>query len=175
MDEQPNPKPRLDDMLGFGGDQPDHKRASFRLMGDRLDPDSITRATGLTPAVAHRKGEPRAPSPSGASYPPWRSGIWCLCSDQALAETGNHLEDHLTWLLDQLEPHAERLRRLADEQGLKADFYCGYSMGQANSGFGLTARTVGRIAALGADFGVDIYGENVEAELEAWIKPEARS
>ena len=158
-------------MLGFGGDQPDDKRASFRLMGDRLDPDSITRATGLTPAVAHRKGDLRAPSPSGASYAPWRSGIWCLRSDHGLAETGNHSEDHLTWLLDQLEPHAETLTRLRAEQGLRADIYCGYFMGQANSGFGLTARTVGRIAALGADFGVDIYGENVETELESWVKP----
>jgi hypothetical protein len=35
----------------MGGDAPDHKRASFRLMGERLDPDATTRATGLTPGA----------------------------------------------------------------------------------------------------------------------------
>jgi len=32
-----------------GGEEPDEKRASFRLAGDVLDPDAITQATGLTP------------------------------------------------------------------------------------------------------------------------------
>jgi hypothetical protein len=171
MNEQPEPKPpRLDDMLSFGGDQHDRKRASFRLMGDRLAPDSITQATGLIPSVAHRKGEPRPPSRIAAK-PPWRSGIWCLGSEAALAETGSHLDEHLTWLLDQLEPHAEMLRSLSVEQDLRADFWCGYFMGQSNSSFGLSARTLARIAALGADVVLDVYGEHIETELEHWIKP----
>jgi hypothetical protein len=162
--------PPLDEMLHFGGDGPDRKKVSFRLTGPALDPDAITRAIGLTPSRSHRKGEARPHPSAGRTPPPWREGLWSLCSEQGLSETGNHLEDHVVWLLDQLEPHAETLRRLSAEQGLRADVYCSYFMGQANSGFELTARTVARIAALDADFGVDIYGENIELELETWLK-----
>jgi hypothetical protein len=136
----------LEAMLSFGGDKPDRKRASFRLIGVRLDPDAITRATGLTPSIAHRKGEARPPSSVGRTPPPWPTGVWTLCSEQGLPKIGNHLDDHLTWLLDQLEVHAETLRRLRAECCLRADFYCGYFMGQANSGFQVSASTVGRIA-----------------------------
>ena len=87
-----------------------------------------------------------------------------------LPERGNHLEDHLIWLLDQLEPHARAIHGLSAEQGLDSDFWCGYFMGQANSSFGLNARTVARIAALGADLTFDLYAENVEMELETWVK-----
>jgi Domain of unknown function (DUF4279) len=170
MDDKPNSQPRLDGMLGFGGDRHDRKRASFRLMGDRLAPNSITQATGLIPSVAHHKGEPRPPSRSGPK-PPWRSGIWCLSSDERLPGDSNHLEDHLSCLLDQLEPHAEILARVSLEQGLRADFWCGYFMGQSNSSFGLTARILARVAALDASLAFDIYGEQIETELEHWIKP----
>jgi hypothetical protein len=76
------------------------------------------------------------------------------------------------WLLDQLEPHTDTLRRLRDEQGLEADFYCGYFMRQSNSGFSVSARTLTRIVGLGLDasFGFDIYGERVETELTLWVK-----
>jgi hypothetical protein len=164
----------LDAMLSLGGDEPDRKHAGFRLMGERLDPDAITQATGLTPHLSHRKGEPRPPSRVGKQLPPWRSGIWVLDSEEVLPQTGNHLDDHLIWLLDQLEPHVRTIHRLSAERGLNSDFWCFYSMGQANSSFDLTARTVARIAAPGADLTFDIYGENIEAELEAWLKPEAQ-
>lgn len=55
---------------------------------------------------------------------------------------------HLAWLLDQLEPHAEALRRFRTEHQLTADFYCGYFMGQSNGGFDLSGATVARIAGL---------------------------
>lgn len=104
----------------------------------------------------------------GKRLPPWRSGIWTLDSEDGLPGTGNHLEDHLTWLLDQLEPKARTIHPLSVVQGLNLDFWCGYVMGQANSGFGLS---IARIVALGADLNFDIYGENVQTELEHWVKP----
>lgn len=140
----------------LGGDEPDEKGASFRLMGDALDPDAITQATGLTPSTWHRKGEPRPASRT--QLPPWRSGLWSLTSDTVLPRKGPHLEEHLGVLLDQLEPVREVLDRLRVEQDLEADFFCGYHMHQSNSGFALSPDTLARIAALGATFGVDIYG-----------------
>lgn len=174
MDDDDNRPTRaeLDAMLGFGGDEPDRKHAGFRLMGERLDPDAITLATGLTPHHSHRKGEQRPASRVGKRPPPWRSGIWILDSEDGLPQTNNHLEDHFTWLLDQLEPHIDVLRRICAERQLSADFYCGYFMGQANSGFVLSAQTLTRIAALDltASVGVDIYGENADRELRYWLE-----
>jgi Domain of unknown function (DUF4279) len=160
----------LDAMLSLGGDKPDRKHAAFRLMGERLDPGAITQATGLTPDLSYSKGEPRPPARVGKQPPPWPSGHWSLDSEAALPRIGNHLEDHLVWVLDQLEPHVETIRRLSEEQGLHSDFWCGYFMGQANSGFGLDAKTLARIAALGADLSFDLYGENINMELETWLK-----
>jgi len=47
-------------------------------------------------------------------------------------------------------------------------------MGQGNSGFVLSATTLARIAALGAPFGLEIYSENVETELELWTQKAQR-
>jgi Domain of unknown function (DUF4279) len=165
MESPRDGKPHLGAMLGFGGDRPDHKRVSFRVMGADLDPDRITQATALSPDVAHRRGEP-----TGHERPSHRrEGLWSLCSSPPLPEGGNHLEDHLRWLLDLLLPHAGVLRRICEEDGLRVDFSCGYFMGQANSGFGISPRTLAGIAALGAELGIDIYGEDVEVELEHWL------
>jgi hypothetical protein len=167
MDEPHSDTPDFDRMLSLGGDAPDHKRVSFRIMGAEVDPDKITRATGLTPDFAHRRGEPTGKERGPAQ---WREGQWSLYSSPPLPEDGNHLEDHLRSLLDRLEPHVQALRRICEEDGLRADFSCGYFMGQANSGFGISPGTLAGIAALGADFGVDTYSENVDVELGHWVR-----
>jgi hypothetical protein len=149
-------------MLSFGGDGPDRKRATFRVMGPALDPDKITRATGLAPDEAHRRGDPRRRGD------PFREGLWSVRSSPPMPQLGNHLEDHLCWLLDRVEPHAEQLRRICEQDRLRVDFYCGYTMCQTNSGLELTAAMLARIAALGASLGLDIYGANIETELEHW-------
>lgn len=146
--------------LVLGGDAPDHKLASFRLRGDALDPGAITRATGLTPHQAHRKGDPR-PSSNSA---PWRSGLWSLHSESALPRTDNHLEDHVNWLLDQLEPVTDVLTQFCADDDLTADFFCGYFMHQSNSGFEFSTRTLARIVALDATLGIDIYGPDPDDE-----------
>jgi hypothetical protein len=164
MTDQPDGIPPLDEMLSFGGDSHDHKRASFRVMGADLYPDKITAATGLVPDLAYRRGDLR---PNGR---PQRAGMWSLTSTPGVDEGGNHLEDHLRSLLDRLEPRATTIRGICEQDRLTADFYCGYFMGQANSGFVLSPSTLAGVAALGAELGLDIYAEMVELELEHWVK-----
>jgi len=166
-DEKRKTREELDAMLSFGGDTPDRKHASFRLMGDDLDPAAITSALGIKPSMSHRKDDQRK-GESGTRR--WRSGLWDLDSEDALAVAGTHLEDHLCWLLDRLDPHAATVRRLIADRGLRADFWCGYFMGQANSSVGSSAGTLERMAALGAALSLDIYAEHVEMELESWVK-----
>lgn len=116
--------------LSFGGDQPDRKHAAFRLVGDDLDPDAVTRATGVAPTTSHRLGEPTRLERGPAV---WRTGVWILDSKGAIPDQGNHMEQHLVWLLAQLAPRAVEIRDVAAAQGLRADVSCGYFMGQANS------------------------------------------
>jgi hypothetical protein len=169
MPDQPRSKLPPGEYVVLGGDAPDHKVASFRLRGDALDPDAVTSATGLTPHRAHRKGD-RRPSndqrreAGRAELSPWRSGLWSLNSASALPRTDNHLEDHLNWLLDQLEPVAETLKQFCADDALTADFFCGYFMHQTNSGFEFSTRTLARIVALDATLGVDIYGPEPDDE-----------
>jgi hypothetical protein len=162
MDAEARSKLPPGEYIVLGGDAPDRKRASFRLGGDALDPDAITRATGLTPHTAHRKGEARPRRERLGDLPPWRSGVWSVHSEDALPQTDNHLEDHLIWLLDRLDPVRETLRQLRVEQSLTADFFCGYFMHQSNSGVGFSVQTLARIVALDATLGVDIYGPGPE-------------
>jgi hypothetical protein len=158
MEDEARSKLPPGEYVVLGGDAPDRKRASFRLSGDALDPDAITRAIGLTPHATHRKGEARPCREGLDDLPPWRSGLWSLHSEDALPQTDNHLEDHLIWLLDRLDPVRDTLRQLRFEQSLTADFFCGYFMHQSNSGFQFSTQTLARIAALDATLGVDIYG-----------------
>ncbi|MGA3362779.1 MAG: DUF4279 domain-containing protein, partial [Solirubrobacteraceae bacterium] len=155
--------------IALGGEEPDIKQASFRLMGDALDPDVITRRTGLTPQVAHRKGDPRPMTDYRrreglAAPPPWRTGIWRLHSEVALARTGHRLDDHIGVLLEQIEPVAATVKGFCAEQNLQADFFCGYHMHQWNSSVGLSAETLTRVAALGAAIFLDVYGPDPDDE-----------
>jgi hypothetical protein len=159
-----NPKANLPpgEYYILGGEEPDDKKASFRLIGERLDPEVVTQEIGLTPSRVHRKDEARPRRPGRPPLAPWRGGIWILESTDADEADERSIEDHVTHLLDRLEPRAEAIRRLCAAQDLRADFYCGYFMHQSNSGFAFGAATLARIATLDATLGFDIYGPSPE-------------
>lgn len=147
-----------------GGDVPEEKHATFRLVGERLDPEAITRATGLTPDRAIRKGDPVVVRDEVVSYR--HVGVWYIDGTRHLPRTDNHLEDHVVCLLDLLEPVADTVRRLSDEQHLRADISCGYFTSRWNSGFLFSAETLGRVATLGASLGFDIYANERGPEFD---------
>jgi hypothetical protein len=150
--------------LRAGGDHARRRTAAFRLRGDRLDPATITAATGLAPKTAHRRGEAR-PVPAGRPPAAWRSGLWLLDSAPALSGTEHTLDQNLSWLLDQLEPHLDALLAIARDQGLEADFFCGYFMTGWNRGFTLQPATLARIAKLRAELGIDVYVDSDDDEM----------
>ena len=96
-----------------------------------------------------------------------RVGVWWIDSARGLPRTGNHLEDHIRWLLDLLEPVGDVLRRLSAEQGLSADIGCGYFTSRWNSGFGFSAETLSRVARLGASLGLDFYADELAPDFDA--------
>jgi len=143
-------------------------KASFRVSGDRIDPDAITRATGLTPTMSHKQGEVM---PSGDRV--WRQGLWSLNTEDVVFDGETELEDHLVWLLDRLEPQADHLRQLMAEHGLKADFFCGCFMEGFQAGLELSGETLLRVGRLQASTGLDIYApDGVEPAVQ--VVPKAQ-
>ncbi|MBJ7470006.1 MAG: DUF4279 domain-containing protein [Solirubrobacteraceae bacterium] len=152
------PAPDPATLIRMGGESPaDRKHASFRLMGRRLDPDRMSELTGLRPRHAHRYGQLNVSRTTGVFHGPYRAGLWSVSTDGVVDEQLATLEDHVVWLLDRLEPHGHELRDMALADDLTADFFCGYFQQSWNSSWRLEARTLGRVAKLGASLGYDSY------------------
>ena len=125
--------------------------ATFRLLGDMLDPEEVSRALGITPTIARRKGDtygnPKRPVVS-------RTGIWALESEGAVA--GADLEAHLGFLLNQLVFKASVVAKLI-QGGLTGDILCYWMSGTGQGGPALGAETIRRIASLGVGLEFDCY------------------
>src|SRR5262249_47598948 len=138
------PPPDFSQMTSVGGHSDvDRKRVSFRIVGERLDPKALTTLTGVEPDLAYRRGDLRIARPAGGLYGPWRTGMWLLGAEAHVAEAGTKLEEHLVHLLDRLRPHAAELAELIRRERLAADFSCGYFQQQVNSGWVISAATLG--------------------------------
>ncbi len=75
--------------------------ATFRVTGDQLVPDQVTRLLKIVPTLAYAKGQhysggPRSPDLIG------RTGVWYFCTDGIVA--GIRPADHLAFLLRQVVP-----------------------------------------------------------------------
>lgn len=71
----------------------DQTYASFRVVGDRLTPDEVTAATGITPTISHAKGQ-IFQSRGGDSR--WMTGVWAISSQGKVDSTS--LERHIAYL-----------------------------------------------------------------------------
>jgi len=129
--------------------------ASFRLLGDKLDPDAATLVLTLEPTHALAKGQSIPAGRIGkARVQP--TGYWSLSTADVVASTS--LERHLLYLLDALEPSTAAIHALSDSDDIKADFFCYWLSATGNGGPEVSPETLGRIASLGASLGIDFYG-----------------
>ena len=132
-------------------DYENEAHATFRIMGETLDPDEVTRLLGIEPSFARRKGDkfgnPKRPVTS-------RTGIWALESEKSVISSD--LELHLDFLLSSLGSKASILRKLVQE-GLEADIFCFWMSGTGRGGPMLGADTIRRIADLGVILDFDFY------------------
>jgi hypothetical protein len=125
-------------------------RASFRLIGDSLNPDLVTERLGITPAHAHAKGDLQARN-RGRRY---RTGAWIV--DSTLSPE-RPLDDHISQLLDRLEPVIGQILEF-ESLGCRADFFCAYDFSEnTTGGVALEAETISRIAAIRAGLSLSIY------------------
>jgi hypothetical protein len=123
--------------------------ATFRLWGETLDPHEVSRAMGIAPSAIVAAGEwvsKRAPSPYGG---------WNLSSEHQLDSTD--LEQHIAWLLVQLEPVQSILAPLLADPAVHCDVFCMWESATGHGGPVFSPLLLRRLGALGAELGLDIY------------------
>lgn len=131
--------------------------ASFRIIGDKLDTDYITSLLGIKPDYSHMKGQPNNRTGKGGKVivgPPHKTGIWSINSE--LPETSS-LEEHLTFLLETLEPMGDKVRELAND-GYRVDFYCGFFVKHgAQGGFDISPEILERMGKMRINLAVSSF------------------
>lgn len=134
------------------GGEIDESVVTFILSGEFLDPDAVTAALGLVPTKSFKKGDP---TPSTHRNPNLRrkQGMWQL---ESMLPRQAPLDRHIEHLLDRLDTHASEIGEFL-KLGYGCRFSCGCFLNRWNRGTELSPRTLGRIGALGASLGLDIY------------------
>jgi hypothetical protein len=87
--------------------------ASFRVFGNGLDIQKITRELGQEPTYTHKQGEPDI---RNHTYP---HDMWRLSSP---LDEKQELESHLKWLAERLLPHKQHIASLS--KTFRVDIYC---------------------------------------------------
>lgn len=149
-------------------DQSKWFRASLRISGETLRPDEIDSQLGIKPTMMHLRGEPRP----GKTKLVWEHSLWILES-----QPGDDADpvEHLTWLLNRLEPKASVIKSLSG--AFQVDLFCGFSSESGQGGFTLDPVTLDRVGRLGIPLTLDLYpplpSSEYGAALEGSSKAEA--
>jgi hypothetical protein len=137
-------------------------KVGLRIMGETLRPEEVESALGLKASRSHLRGQ----RGSARQKNPWRESLWSLHSPLG---DDRDIADHLTWLLDLLEPKLNTIRKLSEKY--RIDIFCGFSSGSGQGGFTLDAKTLARLASLAVPLVLDLYPPSVENdEYEAGFK-----
>lgn len=123
-------------------------RVSLRVFGEHIDPDAISAKVGLPSDHQHRVGDPIGATRDGI----YQHSMWAL---RSTSPANAPLEVHLEDILSRIESNEGYFQALS--QHATVDFYCTIFW---DKGFGLSPRTLGRIASLGAALGVVIYNRD---------------
>jgi hypothetical protein len=125
----------------------DEVNVTLALYSEEMEPEEVSRALGVEPTSAHRRGESR-----GSRSPPAPSGAWFLKSHSHGAEPAGAVVDRL---LKQLPEDPAVWRDLRMRHDIQIRF--GLHMTGWNKGLSIPLKQVKRIAELGASMEFDIY------------------
>lgn len=126
----------------------DEVNVTLALYGEELEPHDISRALGVEPTSAHRRGERR-----GGRSPPYSSGAWFLREQGRDSELAEAIIDRL---FKQLPTEPALWHDLRAQHNIQFRF--GLHMTRWNKGLSIpVVEQITRIAALGASMEFDIY------------------
>ena len=127
-------------------------KASFRIMGQDLDPSEITNLLHMHPDQSHRCGDPNI-SKSGRRYADYTEGLWAL---HASVDETSAIDAHLEALVAKLWKHRDLLQEFS-KRGYKIDICVGIFGIDDNMGFVLKNTLLRRVMQLGVDLDLDLY------------------
>lgn len=138
---------KTNQVLAEVGGPIDEVNVTLALYSEKLEPQEISRALGVEPTRAHRRGEHPRPN-----SPPAPSGAWLLTARGRDAEPAQAVIDRL---LKQLPEDPAVWRDLRMRHDIQVRF--GLHMTGWNKGFSISLKQVAHIAELGASMEFDIY------------------
>ncbi|MGH9353957.1 MAG: DUF4279 domain-containing protein [Terriglobia bacterium] len=155
-------------MMRYDGSDTHKTYATFRVSGDTLDPDIITKILRVIPTISYAKGEKYfAGQRTGELI--GKTGMWSFTTDKLVAS--NNLQHHLAYVLGILIPgrqdasplvHLHAL--LAKNKGIRADLRCfwhGHASAKKPSIPKIVTEFVKIIpASIEADFDTDSVSDN---------------
>jgi hypothetical protein len=134
--------------------------ASYRLIGDGVDPAAITRALRIEPALALKRGQQLGLRADGSPRLAPTS-VWLITSEGRMTDS-EPLERHILELLQRLEPRRDELLRLSASPAVRGDFFC-FLEAQPQGGVPtLSPALLRRLAAIGASLTLDTYESSEE-------------
>ena len=134
-------------VLAEVGGSIDEVNVTLAVYSEELEPEEVSRALGVEPTRAHRRG--KGPGPRS---PPYLSGAWLLTEHGRDAEPAEIILDRL---LRQLPEDPAVWRELRMRHKIQVRF--GLHMTGWNKGLSIPLNHVTRIAELGASMEFDIY------------------
>jgi hypothetical protein len=140
-------------------DRRDEAIVSFRVVGEEVRPAELSARLGITPDKAATMGDPHPRRPE-RRYP---RGFWVV--DSPLPPSAP-LEDHLTVLLDRLEPHRDALDASRIAWAAYVGFLCTlssdlHSSDNLSCNLSLPPDLLRRVTALGAHLDISFYCDGV--------------
>lgn len=135
-------------------------KASFRVLGDTVDPDQWTTYFGMPPTVSGKKGEemPRPANRVWRGRPViYRTGIWSFDSRHMRADL---LEPHLLFLIKKLGLPREDFVDLLAGTNATADMFCFWEND-----------TCDRVPVVSDTTRVILKANNIKIEIDEYPQP----
>lgn len=130
----------------------DEGNVCFRIGGDNLDPQNISKSLGITPSFAHKKGDfVKGASDKTAKRP---SGLWGFESQLPRI---SEIEKQLTWILNRIEPKYSYIKKILRKRYRMDILVSRHYTADKQCGFTLPAKLVKRLGKLGIEINFDIY------------------
>ena len=126
----------------------------LRVWGRHLDPDEITRETGLQPCQIRRAGE------RSFGDGTWRESMWAF--DGGSPYSGGSLEEGLALVLDRVEPVRDRFAKYISDHDVV--WWCGHFQSSFDGGPSLSGELLLRLGRFGARLYIDNYFSSPNSE-----------
>jgi hypothetical protein len=124
--------------------------ATFRVFGDDLEPDEITKLLGKKPDRAERKGEERL-TPNGKKLIA-RTGSWRIKVERrAPGDLDGQIAELLEGMTDDLSAWQQVTSRF------QVDIFCGLFLEGTNEGLPISAASTALLGSRGISLDFDIY------------------